>query len=114
MSNSFHQAAIPSVRVRSRIRVKHIASVDATFSSSLRPGEKVRRIVYAASSSAYGDANTSQSRRHASGPVSPYAVAKLVGEYTARFLRGFMVETISLRYFNVFGPRQDPSSHTPA
>jgi nucleoside-diphosphate-sugar epimerase len=72
----------------------------------------VRRIVYAASSSAYGDQPTLPKQEEMlPDPLSPYAVAKLVGEYYARvFNRVYGLETISLRYFNVFGPRQDPSS----
>ena len=72
----------------------------------------VKRLVYAASSSAYGDQPTLpkvESMLH--DPLSPYAVAKLVGEYYCQvFTRVYGLETVSLRYFNVFGPRQDPSS----
>ena len=72
----------------------------------------MRRLVYAASSSAYGDQPTlPKSEEMLPDPLSPYAVAKLVGEYYCQvFTRVYGLETISLRYFNVFGPRQDPGS----
>ncbi|MDQ5845843.1 MAG: NAD-dependent epimerase/dehydratase family protein, partial [Acidobacteriota bacterium] len=74
--------------------------------------KKVKRLVYAASSSAYGDQPTlPKVETMLPEPLSPYAVAKLVGEhYCQVFTRVYGLETISLRYFNVFGPRQDPSS----
>jgi nucleoside-diphosphate-sugar epimerase len=110
----FHEAAIPSVpRSVENPRQTHIASVEATFSLLLAAKEKrVRRIVYAASSSAYGDQPTlPKVENMLPEPLSPYAVAKLVGEhYCQVFTRVYGLETVSLRYFNVFGPRQDPSS----
>jgi nucleoside-diphosphate-sugar epimerase len=110
----FHEAAIPSVpRSVEDPRPTHIASVDATLALLLGARDKgVRRIVYAASSSAYGDQPTLPKREDMlPDPLSPYAVAKLVGEYYCQvFTRVYNLETISLRYFNVFGPRQDPSS----
>lgn len=110
----FHEAAIPSVpRSVEDPRPTHIASVDATLTLLLGAREKgVRRIIYAASSSAYGDQPTLPKREDMlPDPLSPYAVAKLVGEYYCQvFTRVYNLETISLRYFNVFGPRQDPSS----
>lgn len=110
----FHEAAIPSVpRSVEDPRSTHTASVDATFQLLLACRErKVRRVIYAASSSAYGDQPTlPKSEDMAPQPLSPYAVAKLVGEYYCQtFTRVYGLETISLRYFNVFGPRQDPSS----
>jgi nucleoside-diphosphate-sugar epimerase len=110
----FHEAAIPSVpRSVENPRQTHIASVDSTFSLLLASREKkVRRIVYAASSSAYGDKPTlPKIESMLPEPLSPYAVAKLVGEYYSQvFTRVYGLETVSLRYFNVFGPRQDPSS----
>lgn len=110
----FHEAAIPSVpRSVEDPRQTHIASVDSTFSLLLASREKkVRRLVYAASSSAYGDQPTlPKTETMLPEPLSPYAVAKLVGEYYCQvFTRVYGLETISLRYFNVFGPRQDPSS----
>jgi nucleoside-diphosphate-sugar epimerase len=110
----FHEAAIPSVprSVAEPIQT-HIASVDGTFSLLLAArDQKVRRVVYAASSSAYGDQPTlPTSEGMAPDPLSPYAVAKLVGEYYCQvFTRVYGLETVSLRYFNVFGPRQDPGS----
>ena len=110
----FHEAAIPSVpRSVENPRQTHIASVDSTFSLLLAAKEnKVRRVVYAASSSAYGDQPTlPKTETMLPEPLSPYAVAKLVGEhYCQVFTRVYGLETVSLRYFNVFGPRQDPSS----
>jgi len=110
----FHEAAIPSVpRSVEEPRQTHIASVDGTFSLLVAArDQKVRRIVYAASSSAYGDQPTlPKSEQMLPDPLSPYAVAKLVGEYYCQvFTRVYGLETVSLRYFNVFGPRQDPGS----
>ena len=110
----FHEAAIPSVpRSVAEPTQTHIASVDGTFSLLLAArDQKVRRVVYAASSSAYGDQPTlPKSEGMAPDPLSPYAVAKLVGEYYCQvFTRVYGLETVSLRYFNVFGPRQDPGS----
>ena len=73
----------------------------------------VRRVVYAGSSSAYGDAPTQpKHERMAPNPISPYAVAKLAGEHYVRvFAHVYGLETVVLRYFNVFGPHQDPTSH---
>ena len=110
----FHEAAIPSVprSVAEPIQT-HIASVDGTFSLLLAARDQhVRRVVYAASSSAYGDQPTlPKVEQMAPDPLSPYAVAKLVGEYYCQvFTRVYGLETVSLRYFNVFGPRQDPGS----
>ena len=110
----FHEAAIPSVpRSIEQPTETHKASVDATFKLLLAARDhKVRRVVYAASSSAYGnqpDLPKQEDMRPA--PLSPYAVAKLVGEYYCQvFTRVYGLETVSLRYFNVFGPRQDPTS----
>jgi len=110
----FHEAAIPSVpRSVENPRQTHIASVDSTFSLLMAAREnRVRRVVYAASSSAYGDQPTlPKVENMLPEPLSPYAVAKLVGEqYCQVFTRVYGLETLSLRYFNVFGPRQDPSS----
>jgi UDP-N-acetylglucosamine/UDP-N-acetyl-alpha-D-glucosaminouronate 4-epimerase len=110
----FHEAAIPSVpRSVEEPEQTHIASVDGTFNLLLTSRQqKVRRVVYAASSSAYGDQPTlPKVEDMAPDPLSPYAVAKLVGEYYCQvFTRVYGLETVSLRYFNVFGPRQDPGS----
>jgi nucleoside-diphosphate-sugar epimerase len=110
----FHEAAIPSVpRSVAEPVETHEASVNATFSLLLAArDQKVRRLVYAASSSAYGDQPELPKREDMRpDPLSPYAVAKLVGEYYCQvFSRVYGLETVALRYFNVFGPRQDPGS----
>jgi nucleoside-diphosphate-sugar epimerase len=110
----FHQAAIPSVpRSVNDPRATHTACVDATFSLLLGARDAgVRRVVYAASSSAYGDQPTlPKVEDMRPDPLSPYAVAKLVGEYYCQvFTRVYNLETVAMRYFNVFGPRQDPTS----
>ncbi|HEX8813960.1 MAG TPA: SDR family oxidoreductase [Terriglobales bacterium] len=110
----FHEAAIPSVprSVRDPIESNQ-ANVDATVNLLVAAKDaKVKRIVYAASSSAYGDQPTLPKREDMiPDPISPYAVAKLAGEhYMTSFWRCYGLETVSLRYFNIFGPRQDPSS----
>jgi len=110
----FHEAAIPSVpRSVEKPSETHQASVDATFKLLLAArDQKVRRVIYAASSSAYGDQPELPKREDMRpAPLSPYAVAKLVGEYYCQvFTRVYGLETVSLRYFNIFGPRQDPTS----
>jgi nucleoside-diphosphate-sugar epimerase len=110
----FHEAAIPSVpRSIENPLETHRACVDATFLLLLNAQKQgVRRVVYAASSSAYGDQPTLPKREEMRPePLSPYAVAKLVGEYYCQvFARIYGLETVCLRYFNVFGPRQDPAS----
>jgi nucleoside-diphosphate-sugar epimerase len=110
----FHEAAIPSVpRSVESPQQTHVASVDGTFSLLVAARDaRVRRVVYAASSSAYGDQPTlPKAEQMLPDPLSPYAVAKLVGEYYCQvFTRVYGLETVSLRYFNVFGPRQDPGS----
>lgn len=110
----FHEAAIPSVpRSVEEPRQTHVASVDGTFSLLLAARDRgVKRVVYAASSSAYGDQPKLPKTEHMPpDPLSPYAVAKLVGEYYCQvFTRVYGLEAVSLRYFNVFGPRQDPGS----
>lgn len=110
----FHEAAIPSVpRSVENPRATHDACVEATFSLLVAAREQgVRRLVYAASSSAYGDQPTlPKSEEMRPEPLSPYAAAKLVGEYYCQvWTRTYNFETVCLRYFNVFGPRQDPGS----
>ncbi|HLL70510.1 MAG TPA: SDR family oxidoreductase [Pyrinomonadaceae bacterium] len=110
----FHEAAIPSVpRSVENPRESHRACAEATFSLLLAARDAgVRRVVYAASSSAYGDQPTLPKVETMSpDPLSPYAAAKLMGEYYCQvFTRTYGLETVALRYFNVFGPRQDPSS----
>jgi nucleoside-diphosphate-sugar epimerase len=110
----FHEAAIPSVpRSVENPRETHRACAEATFSLLAAAREAgVRRLVYAASSSAYGDQPTLPKQEEmAPQPLSPYAAAKLVGEYYCQvWTRSYNFETVCLRYFNIFGPRQDPSS----
>lgn len=110
----FHEAAIPSVP-RSLVDPlsNHDAGATATLKLLLAAKEAgVRRVVYAASSAAYGDAPTLpkvETMRPA--PLSPYAVSKLAGEhYCQVFATAYGLETVALRYFNVFGARQDPAS----
>ena len=109
-----HEAAIPSVP-RSVLDPleSNRANVDATANLLVAARDaKVKRVVYAASSSAYGDTPTLPKREDMlPSPISPYAVAKLTGEYyMTSFWRCYGLETVSLRYFNIFGPRQDPTS----
>lgn len=110
----FHQAALPSVpRSVENPSETHNACVNGTFNLLLKSKEKkVRRLIYAASSSAYGDQETlPKVETMIPKPLSPYAAAKLMGEYYCQvFSRVYGLETICLRYFNVFGPRQNPSS----
>ncbi|MBI1789528.1 MAG: SDR family oxidoreductase [Acidobacteria bacterium] len=110
----FHQAAIPSVpRSIDDPVPSHEVNIDGAFQvfRAAKDGG-VRRAVYAASSSAYGDtAVLPKSETMMPCPKSPYALQKLVGEYYASVFAGcFGLETVALRYFNVYGPRQDPSS----
>ncbi len=110
----FHQAALASVpHSIERPLDSHRACATGTVSmlhAAVRSG--VKRLVYAASSSAYGDQPTSAKRESdLPSPLSPYAAAKLAGEfYLQAFYHSYGLETVGLRYFNVFGPRQDPNS----
>ena len=110
----FHQAALPSVpRSVDDPQETHQACVNGTFNLLLAAKNAgVRRFIYAASSSAYGDQLTlPKVETMRPDPMSPYAAAKLTGEYYCRvFSQVYGLETFSLRYFNVFGPRQNPSS----
>jgi nucleoside-diphosphate-sugar epimerase len=110
----FHLAAIPSVpRSIDEPRLSHEINIDGTFNVMHAAAEGgVRRLIYAASSSAYGDSETlPKVETMLPQPKSPYAVQKLLGEhYAAVFHSCFELETVSLRFFNVYGPRQDPSS----
>ena len=110
----FHEAAIPSVPRSIQDPVpSHEVNIDGTF-QVLRAAAAggVGRVVYAASSSAYGDTEVLPKIETMNPrPKSPYALQKLAGEYySSIFTECFNLETVSLRYFNVFGPRQDPSS----
>lgn len=110
----FHLGAVPSVpRSVEDPVTSHEANVDGTFNLLLAAREaRCRRVVFAASSSAYGNSASLPKREDAPpDPLSPYAANKLIGEYYCRtFSACYGLETISLRYFNVFGPRQDPKS----
>lgn len=110
----FHQAALASVpRSVENPLATHRACVTGTVTllDEARRA-RVRRVVYAASSSAYGDQPHSSKREtDLPMPLSPYAAAKLAGEYYCQaFTRTYGLETVGIRYFNVFGPRQDPGS----
>ena len=109
-----HQAAIPSVPKSVLDPLgSNRANVDGTVNVLVAARDaKVKRVVYAASSSAYGDTPTLPKHEAMKpDPISPYAVAKLASEhYLISFYRCYQLETVALRYFNIFGPRQDPSS----
>lgn len=110
----FHEAALASVPASvDRPLDSHAAcatGVVTVLDAARRAG--VRRVVYAASSAAYGDQPTSSKREtDLPSPLSPYAAAKLAGElYLQAFAATYGMETVAIRYFNVFGPRQDPNS----
>ena len=109
-----HQAAIPSVprSVKDPI-TSNRANVDATLNTLVAARDAgVKRLVFAGSSSAYGDTPVlPKHERMPDNPLSPYALQKVVGEqYLQMFTKLYGFETVSIRYFNVFGPRQDPSS----
>lgn len=110
----FHEAAIPSVPKSVKDPLgSNQANVDGTVNALVAARDAgVKRVVYAASSSAYGDTPTLPKHEGMiPNPISPYAVAKLASEYyMTSFYRCYGLETVSLRYFNIFGPRQDPSS----
>ncbi len=109
-----HQAAIPSVPKSVLDPLgSNRANVDGTVNVLVAARDaKVKRVIYAASSSAYGDTPTlPKHERMTPDPISPYAVAKLASEhYMTSFYHCYGLETVALRYFNIFGPRQDPSS----
>jgi len=111
----FHEAALASVpRSVADPAATNRNCVDATLNVLIAAKEAgVRRVVYAGSSSVYGDTPTLPKHEEmAPHPITPYAVAKLAGEhYLAAFARVYRLETVTLRYFNVFGPHQDPTSH---
>ncbi len=110
----FHEAAIPSVPKSVLDPLgSNRANIDGTVNLLVAAKDaKVKRVVYAASSSAYGDTPILPKREDMfPSPISPYAVAKLASEYyMTSFYRCYGLETVSLRYFNIFGPRQDPTS----
>ena len=109
-----HQAAIPSVpRSVKDPLTSHRANVEATLNVLVAARDAgVRRLVFAGSSSAYGNTPTLPKHEEMpNSPLSPYALQKVVGEqYLQMFTTLYGFETVSIRYFNVFGPRQDPSS----
>ncbi len=110
----YHEAALASVpRSVANPIATHRVCVDGTLQILMAARDaKVRRVVYAASSSAYGNSiRLPKSENDATAPLSPYAAAKLAGEnYCAAFSEVYGLETVRLRYFNVFGPRQTPDS----
>lgn len=110
----FHLAAVPSVpRSIAQPWDSHRANIDGTFSVLMAAKEaRVMRVVYSASSSAYGETPTLPKREDMPAmPISPYGLQKYVGEqYTFLFDKFFSVEGVALRYFNIYGPKQDPNS----
>jgi UDP-glucose 4-epimerase len=110
----FHKAAIPSVPVSVTDPVgtngPNLTGTLTVLEAARKAG--VKRVVYAASSAAYGDSpELPKTEAMLPAPISPYAVQKLAGEYyLSSYTRVYGLETVSLRYFNVFGPRQDPTS----
>jgi nucleoside-diphosphate-sugar epimerase len=110
----FHQGALPSVprSVQDPLTTTAV-NVEGTLNVLLAArDEQVRRVVFASSSSVYGNTGTlPRTEDQLPAPISPYAVAKLAAErFCASFSSVYGIETVSLRYFNVFGPRQDPAS----
>lgn len=109
-----HQGALPSVpKSVENPAATHKHCVDATFNLLIAARDAgIKRFVYAASSSAYGESLTlPKVETMQTAPLSPYAAAKLVGEYYCKvFYTVYGLETVSLRYFNIFGPYQDPTS----
>jgi UDP-glucose 4-epimerase len=110
----FHQGALPSVprSVQDPLTTGAV-NVESTLNVLLAArDERVRRVVFASSSSVYGNSgDLPRAESDATDPISPYAVSKLAAErYCVSFSRVYELETVALRYFNVFGPRQDPTS----
>ena len=110
----FHQAALPSVP---RSIENPVASNDSNISGTLNVllaarDNNVKRVIYAGSSSAYGDTPTLPKQEDMTPhPLSPYALTKLTGEYYCKIFNSvYGLETLTIRYFNVFGPRQNPAS----
>ncbi len=110
----FHQAAIPSVpRSVQNPQASHEANITGTLNVLLAARDNsVKKVIYASSSSVYGDTPTLPKKEDMTpNPQSPYAVTKLAGEYYCRvFQKVYALPTACLRYFNVYGPRQDPES----
>ena len=114
MEYVFHQGALPSVqRSVEDPETSNAVNVGGTLNILVAAGEKgVKRVIYASSSSVYGDTPTLPKHEEMpTNPLSPYALQKYVGEHYCRlFYQLYGLETISLRYFNIFGPKQDPNS----
>ena len=114
MEYVFHQGALPSVqRSVEDPETSNAVNVGGTLNILLAArGKGVKRVIYASSSSVYGDTPTLPKHEEmATNPLSPYALQKYVGEHYCRlFYQLYGLETISLRYFNIFGPKQDPNS----
>ncbi len=114
MDYAIHQAAIPSVpRSVEKPEESHRANIDGTLQVLLASRDaKIKRVVFAGSSSVYGDTEVlPKTESMPTNPLSPYALQKLMGEmYLQMFTRLYGLETVTTRYFNVFGPRQDPGS----
>lgn len=110
----FHQAAIPSVpRSIRNPRASHHTNITGTLNVLLAARDcGIKKVVYASSSAVYGDTPASPKTEDINpDPLSPYAVTKLAGEYYCKVFREiYGLDTICLRYFNVYGPRQDPNS----
>src|SRR2546423_69255 len=109
-----HQAALPSVpKSVAEPQLTHAVNVNGTLNLLIAARDAgVKRVVYAASSSAYGESEVLPKHEAMTPrPISPYAVQKLTGEYYMQtFSAVYGLETVSLRYFNIFGPRQDANS----
>jgi UDP-glucose 4-epimerase len=110
----FHQGALPSVprSIQDPLTTSAV-TIEGTLNVLLAGrDENVRRVIFASSSSVYGNTGTlPRTESQQPDPISPYAVAKLAAErYCVSFHRVYGLETVALRYFNVFGPRQDPTS----
>jgi nucleoside-diphosphate-sugar epimerase len=114
MEYVFHQGALPSVqRSVEDPETSNAVNVGGTLNILLAArGKGVKRVIYASSSSVYGDTPTLPKHEEMpTNPLSPYALQKYVGEHYCRlFYQLYGLETISLRYFNIFGPKQDPNS----
>lgn len=114
VTHVLHQAALPSVQrsVEDPLASHEVNATGTLILLLAARDEGVRRFVYASSSSVYGDTPEMPKRETMTPlPLSPYAVSKLTGEYYCRIFHGlYRLETVSLRYFNIFGPRQDPNS----
>lgn len=114
MEYVFHQAALPSVqRSVEDPLASHLVNGDGTLNLLIAARDAgVKRLIYASSSSIYGDTPTLPKKEEMPpNPLSPYALQKYIGEqYCRLFFQLYGLETVSLRYFNIFGPRQDPNS----